>query len=439
MSQQTNDNNTQESILPEQPDTHRTWLGLRTFESLSYSNYRYLWSCNFLVNAADWLQILTVGWLMLRLTDGNALLTGTVVGIRTLPILFIGPWAGVLADRIDRRKLMAGTQAVLAVTAVIFAILVSASEISETGSTGPLKPWHLFLYVSATGVLHTIIRPLRHALVPNVVPRIAMPNAMALQATTRTATRLLGPALGGVLIEVFGGYSWNFYLEAAAYIGALIVIWPLQTPYRTKSTALESTMLQNMGEGLSYIWNHKVILYLIAIMMIPNLVFQPVVFILPIFVTAILGSSEGIGGMLLSVMGVGGVTASIIVATFGFKLGTGKTIIYAMIVGTASILLMAQVPILPVTIAMFLLMGFAQTHIRIGNPTLVQTLSPDELRGRISSFYQFDNGFTPLAVLLIGALAEFTNATFALTLVSSVSLVVSIATLIFARQIKQLD
>ena len=174
-------------------------------------------------------------------------------------------------------------------------------------------------------------------------------------------------------------------------------------------------------------------------MMIPNLVFQPVVFIRPSFVTAILGSSEGIGGMLLSVMGVGGVTASIIVATFGFKLGTGKTIIYAMIVGTASILLMAQVPILPVTIAMFLLMGFAQTHIRIGNPTLVQTLSPDELRGRISSFYQFDNGFTPLAVLLIGALAEFTNATFALTLVSSVSLVISIATLIFARQIKQLD
>lgn len=439
MSQQTNDNNIQEDTLPEQPDTHRTWLGIRTFESLSYSNYRYLWSCNFLVNAADWLQILTVGWLMLRLTDGNALLTGTVVGIRTLPILFIGPWAGVLADRIDRRKLMAGTQAILAITAVIFAILVSASEISETGSTGPLKPWHLFLYVSVTGVLHTIIRPLRHALVPNVVPRIAMPNAMALQATTRTATRLLGPALGGVLIEVFGGYSWNFYLEAAAYIGALIVIWPLRTPYRTKSTANESTMLQNMGEGLSYIWNHKVILYLIAIMMIPNLVFQPVVFILPIFVTAILGSSEGIGGMLLSVMGVGGVTASIIVATFGFKLGTGKTIIYAMIVGTASILLMAQVPILPVTIAMFLLMGFAQTHIRIGNPTLVQTLSPDELRGRISSFYQFDNGFTPLAVLLIGALAEFTNATLALTLVSSVSLVISIATLIFARQIKQLD
>ena len=194
-----------------------------------------------------------------------------------------------------------------------------------------------------------------------------------------------------------------------------------------------------MGEGLSYVWNHKVILYLIAIMMIPNLVFQPVVFILPIFVSDILGSSEGIGGLLLSVMGVGGVTASIIVATFGFKLGTGKTIIYAMILGTASILIMSQVPLLPVTIAMFLIMGFAQTHIRIGNPTLVQTLSPDELRGRISSFYQFDNGFTPLAVLLIGALAQFTNATFALTLVASVSLVISIATLIFARQIKQLD
>jgi MFS family permease len=439
LSQPTNENTAPRDTQPEEPDTHRTWLGLRTFEALSYRDYRYLWSCNFLVNAADWLQILTVGWLMLRLTDGNALLTGTVVGIRTLPILFIGPWAGVLADRIDRRKLMASTQGILALTAVLFAILVSVSEITETGSTGPLKPWHLFLYVAVTGVLHTIIRPLRHALVPNVVPRIAMPNAMALQATTRTATRLIGPALGGVLIEVFGGYNWNFYLESAAYIGALIAIWPLRTPYRTKSTANESTMLQNMGEGLSYIWNHKVILYLIAIMLIPNLVFQPVVFILPIFVSDILGSSEGIGGMLLSVMGVGGVTASIIVATFGFKLGTGKTIIYAMILGCASILVMAQVPLLPVTIAMFLIMGFAQTHIRIGDPTLVQTLSPDELRGRISSFYQFDNGFTPLAVLLIGALVQFTNATFALTLVSAASLIISIATLIFAKQIKKLD
>jgi len=439
LSQPTNENTTTQDTHVEEPDHHRTWLGLRTFESLAYSNYRYLWSCNFLVNAADWLQILTVGWLMLRLTDGNALLTGTVVGIRTLPILFIGPWAGVLADRIDRRKLMASTQAILAVTAVIFAVLVSTSDITETGTTGPLKPWHLFLYVAVTGMLHTIIRPLRHALVPNVVPRVAMPNAMALQATTRTATRLLGPALGGILIEVFGGYDWNFYLEAAAYIGALIVIWPLRTPYRTKSNAHESTMLQNMGQGLSYVWNHRVILYLIAIMMIPNLVFQPVVFILPIFVADILGSSEGIGGLLLSVMGVGGVTASIIVATFGFKLGTGKTIIYAMILGTASILVMSQVPLLPVTIAMFLIMGFSQTHIRIGNPTLVQTLSPDQLRGRISSFYQFDNGFTPLAVLLIGALAEFTDATFALTLVSLVSLIISIATLIFAKQIKQLD
>jgi predicted MFS family arabinose efflux permease len=334
---------------------------------------------------------------------------------------------------------MASTQGMLAVTAVTFAVLVSFSDGNDLGATGPLKPWHLFLYVSITGVLHTIIRPIRHALVPNVVPRIAIPNAMALQATTRTATRLLGPALGGILIEVFGGYNWNFYLEAACYVGALIMIWPLRTPYQTKSTARESTMLQNMGEGLSYVWNHKVILYLIAIMLIPNLVFQPVVFILPIFVSDILGSSEGIGGLLLSVMGVGGVTASIIVATFGFQLGTGKTIIYAMIVGTASILIMSQVAVLPVTIAMFLLMGFAQTHIRIGNPTLVQTLSPDELRGRISSFYQFDNGFTPLAVLIIGALAQFTDATFALTLVSSIGLIISIGTLIFARQIKQLD
>ncbi|GIS82427.1 MAG: hypothetical protein CM1200mP15_10590 [Dehalococcoidia bacterium] len=137
--------------------------------------------------------------------------------------------------------------------------------------------------------------------------------------TTRTATRLIGPALGGVLIEVFGGYNWNFYLESAAYIGALIASGPSH-PYEQSRPLMNQPCCRIWVKGLSYIWNHKVILYLIAIMLIPNLVFQPVVFILPIFVSDILGSSEGIGGCFFR-NGVGGVTASIIVGNLDLNWG----------------------------------------------------------------------------------------------------------------------
>lgn len=417
----------------------RRRYGIRTFESLSYLDYRYLWAGNFLINTADWLQVLTVGWLMLRLTDGNALLTGTVVGIRTLPVLIVGPWAGVLADRINRRKLMGVTQSCLAVVAVGFAVLVASSDVNAEPYVGPLQAWHLFGYVAVTGLLHSMVRPVRQALIPNVVPRSALPNAMALNATTRTGTRLLGPALGGVLIELLGGFNWNFFLEAAAYVGVAIIMFPMRTPYYTPSTARHSSPWSNMKEGLSYIWKARVILHLIAMSMIPNFVFQPLVFILPVFITDALGGSEGVGGLLLSVMGIGGVVATMVIASVGFRLGKGLTVILGLIVGSATILVIAQVPWLPVTVAMFLLLGFAQTHFRVGNSTLIQTLVPDDLRGRVTSVYQFDHGFTPLAVLLISLMVQFTDVVLTLTVISSLSLAIALGFLVSARQVRALE
>ena len=412
----------------------------RTFESLTYRNYQFLWAGNLLINTADWLQILTVGWLMLRMTGGNALLTGTVVGIRSLPILLLGPWAGVLADRVNRRYLIACTQIGLAASAIVFAILVASTDFSSGyTSDSTLKPWHLFAYVIITGILHTLMRPVRQALIPNVVPKSVLRNAMALNATTRTGTRLLGPALGGVLIELLGGFSWNFFIEAGSYSCVIVLMFLMRTPYQTKSTAREESIWNNMKEGLVYIWKNRVILHLIVMTIIPNFVFQPLVFIMPIFVTDALGRSEGMGGLLLSVMGVGGVISTLVIASVGFQLGTGRTVILSLVVGTTSILLMAQIPWIPFTIAMFLIMGFAQTQFRVGNSTLVQSLVPDELRGRVTSVYQFDNGFTPVAVLITSAMVEWIDVITTMTIISSISLCFSISILLFAKLVKQLE
>ena len=145
-------------------------MNIRAFESLKFPNFRLLWFGNLCVNSADWLQILTIGWLILEITNGDTVITGAVLALRTLPVFLIGPWAGVLADKFDRRSLIKLTQFVMAVLAVLFAVLVSMSDFTDTGVSGPLKPWHLFAYVGITGISVSIIRPVRQSLVANVVP-----------------------------------------------------------------------------------------------------------------------------------------------------------------------------------------------------------------------------------------------------------------------------
>ena len=257
---------------------------------------------------------------------------------------------------------MGVTQVCLALVAIGFAILVASTDLETDPYLGPLKIWHLFAYVAVTGTLHAMVRPVRQALTPNVVPRSSLPNAMALNATARTGTRLLGPALGGVLIEVMGGFDWNFFLEAGSYVGAAILMIPMRTPYQVASTARRASMWSNMKEGFAYIGKTRVIMHLIVMSFIPNFVFQPVIFLLPVFISGVLKGSEGTGGLLLSIMGVGGVVATLLIASVGFRFGKGLTMIIGLIVGSGSFLVMSQVPWLPVTIAMFLLLGFAQTH-----------------------------------------------------------------------------
>jgi len=112
-----------------------------------YKDFRYLWIGNFFTVGAQWIQILTVGWLVLQLTDGNAFLTGTAVGIRTSPVLLIGPWAGVLADRADRRKLVMVTPVYMAISSVIFALKVLTTNLDVQPVTGFLRWWHPFIYI----------------------------------------------------------------------------------------------------------------------------------------------------------------------------------------------------------------------------------------------------------------------------------------------------
>ena len=410
-------------------------MNIRAFESLKFPNFRLLWFGNLCVNSADWLQILTIGWLILEITNGDTVITGAVLALRTLPVFLIGPWAGVLADKFDRRSLIKLTQFMMAVLAVLFAVLVSMSDFTDTGVSGPLKPWHLFVYVGITGISVSVIRPVRQSLVANVVPLENLRNATALNALTRTSARLVAPAIGGMLIYLLG-FKWNFYIEAACYLGITISMLRMKTPYGNNPVPKNTSVLKDLYTGIEYISKNRALAQVITLSFVPTCIFQPLVFILPIYVASVLNEGPAVGGTLLAIMGLGGVATSFYLASKDFPLKKGLTVILALIMGCAAISALSLSNIIIVAYVMFLILGVCQTNIRVGTNTLIQEIVPDELRGRVTSIYNFDNGFTAISILMLGILFNYLEVGQALLYVAVFSGFIGILYLCFAKSLR---
>ena len=404
-----------------------------------YRDFRFVWAGNFVAIGAQWLQLFTIGWLVHHLTDGNALLTGTVVGIRTLPVLLIGPWAGVLGDRVDRRKLVMVTQSVMAVTATGFATLVILTDLDAEEITGPLQWWHPFVYMTVAGIAHTVIQPVRQAMVANTVPREAMASAFALNGMVYPSTRIIAPAIGALLVATLG-FKWNFFIEAVLYVGIVLLLIPVRLPYRAEQRGGgHGSAWASLVSGLQYVKNEKRILQLIVMSLIPNLLFQPVIFFLPVFTVDVLGRDIGAGGALAAAVGLGGVFAAVFVAGIGYGMRKGLAVFVGLITGCAFVLLFAQSQWLWVSFAMLTGLGFSQYVFRVANGTLIQTVVPDEYRSRVMSIYMLDHGITPLATMLIGLCIDLWNPSLIFTVMAGLSLFVAVVQAIFFRSTRQLE
>lgn len=410
-------------------------MNIQTFESLKYKDFRLLWFGNLCVNSADWLQILTVGWLVLEITDGNTVITGAVLALRTLPVFIIGPWAGVLADKFDRRSLIKLTQILMTLLAACFGALVSMSDLSNPGVSGPLKPWHMFVYVGITGVSVSIIRPVRQSLIANVVPLDKLRNATALNALTRTSSRLIAPAIGGILIYLLG-FKWNFYIEALCYLGITLSMMRMNTPYGNRPIRKKTSIFKELYSGVEYIARNRALAQVITLSFVPTCIFQPLVFILPIYVAQVLNEGPAVGGTLLGIMGLGGVSTSVYLASKDFPLNKGLMVILALIVGCIAISVLSLSSMLIIAYIMFFSLGICQTNIRVGTNTLIQEIVPDDLRGRVTSIYNFDNGFTAISILILGILFNYLQVGQALLYVAGITGFTGILYLLFAKSLR---
>ena len=404
--------------------------GLKTFSSLKNNrDYRYLFTGNLFANGAQWLQLVTIGWLALDVS-GSVFHSIMVVAVRALPTLLLRPWGGVLADRWDQHKLAMATQAGLAVSAFIFAALVAWGQVSSV--------WYIYAYTLVGGVAFTIMQPVRQALIANTVRPANMGNALALNAMTVTTMRLIGAAAGGVLIETVD-FQWNFFVEASLYIGMALLLIPMRTPYQAASAARHASPINNLVEGLSYILKSRVILRLMLLNFTRTAVFMPLLLLLPGYTSDALNAGAGIGTAMIVSMGIGGVVASLAISSWGFFTRKGLVCLITLISGSSAILSLGLAHWVWYAVPIMMVMGLSQTHFIVSNQTLVQTIVPDTLRGRVSSVWHYEQGLIPLFAGVIGVMAEGIGIASAMAWVGGVALALGLFFLLRFKEIRALD
>jgi len=400
----------------DRPARHR----FHTFASLRHADFRYLWSGTVMMSAGQWVQQVTLGWLIYDLT-GNSVLLGALNGLRALPFLVTGPMAGVAADRLDRRKLLIATQWVLTATAIFFGALVASPY---------LQVWHIFAFTLATGVAWTITEPVRMSLIPSAVPKEELANAVALNSGGFNMMKVIGPALGGAMIAWFGAAE-NFFLQGIAYTGVVLMIYRMNIPPQ-RAEAKHTSALANLKEGFAYVWSTPAVLALMTLAYIPRVFAVPYQTLMPVFQKDVLKvGPEGLG-MLMAAPGVGAVIAVLTIASMSHRIKRQGRFLIGCVIGLGTfITVFSQITWFPLALVTLVVVGMFQMFYLASTATMLQLIVPDELRGRVLSLYMLDRGFMPLGALFAGTSAHFLGAPTTVAIMGSI--VITLATLVAWR------
>ena len=390
-----------------------------TFVSLRHKDFLLLWISNLFNASAVWFQQITIPWLVWEISS-SPFLVGIAAGSRSIPFLVIGPMAGVLADRIDRRKMVLVVQSIMAVVVLSFAAAIHMGYV--VGTVGVV---YALVFSVITGVLHATIQPVRHAMVANTVPREDLWNAIALNSIAGNVARVVGPGLGGVLIAWLGP-ALNFYIEGVFYILMVLAMIPIALPFREAVTATRTSVFANLKQGFSYVVSEQLVLRLLLVACVSDILIGPIVHLMPVVADEVLGGDSRIYGFLVLATGVGGIIATISFASLGRSFMRGSVGLVALMFLACSAIVLGISTWLWVSLAAMFGLGFFRLVFKINNNTLVQTTIPDALRGRVMAIYNLDNGLTPLASMTLGLMAEFWRVNLVVLAVGVLSLALTI-------------
>lgn len=383
--------------------------GLKTFESFSHRDYTYFFFGALLSNIGTWTQTVALGWVVYQLTASSSSL-GIVNFLAGVPIFFLTLFAGSLADRMDRRKLLIIAQVILMVQALAFGVL---------NQTNHFTIGWIYGLSLAGGVVSAFMFPAWQAMVPDLVPRSSLLNAIALSSAQFNAARLVGPMVTAAIIAAFRaneqlGITMVFAVNAVSF---LFVIWALAV-IRPKQVVRERGATFNdggLGAGLHYARQHPhVAMHLVTAAML-TIFGMPFMTLLPAFAADTLGLGSTGYSALMGFNGGGALIGALIVASLPRSVKRERIIRYSLTAMAVGVLALSFVRSYTIAAALLVVLGavFLATVSSIN--TNLQTAVPNELRGRVMALFVLSfMGMMPFGSLAFGALGDAIGVTWAI-------------------------
>ena len=363
-----------------------------TLRALQYPDFRLFLGGQLISLVGTWMQNVAQAWLVYRLT-GSSVLLGAVSFASQIPIFLLSPLGGIVADRYNRHRVVMVTQT----AAMLLAFILAALTL-----TGSVRVWHVFVLSSLLGMVYAFDIPARQSFIVNLVEKPDLMNAIALNSSVFNATRVLGPMVAGILVASIGE-GWCFFANAASYLAVLLGL-SLMAKRDRERLRQPGSPWSHFLEGLRFVRHSSPIHSLLLLLAVMSATLMPCTVLMPIFADRILHGGPRALGALMGAAGIGAVTGSLLLASRKTLKGLPRWIAVAGLglgialaaFSTSRTYWLSLVLLLPVGFSMMIQMGAATT--------LIQSMAPDRMRGRVMSIYcMMFMGAAPFGALLSGA------------------------------------
>ena len=410
------------ATLPPSNTQTRGWR--QTFSSLNNRAYLFLWLGMMAMMGGMQMQMLARGYLVYDIT-GSASLLGFVSAGMAIPMLFLAPFGGVIADRVERKRLIQGGQFIVA----IFALIIGTAIFTDR-----IEWYHLLIVSILQGTVWTFMMPARQAIIPQIVGPERIGNAMALNAAGMSAMTLIAPAVAGGLYALAGPANVYFIISGLSIL-SVIVTTLVPKPERSAAPSQKRNMFADIGAGLVYIKGNSMVLVLLVMGLATTLLASPFRMLLPVFVVDIYHRGPDSMGLLVAIMGGGSLVGSLAIAALG-NWRRGMLLIVGSFISGAALLLIAAFPLYYAGAAIMVLVGLGDAGRRTINMGLIMEVVEDQYRGRVMSVFMMNFGLMPLGVLPAGMIADLLGGQMAIGLLGILLILVTLVVLLTQRGLR---
>ncbi|HEX3437615.1 MAG TPA: MFS transporter [Pseudacidobacterium sp.] len=391
-------NDTQDKIEPEKPASSRDYS--HAWRALRHRNFRLFFGGQSISLIGTWMTRIATAWLVYRLTK-SALLLGTVSFAGQIPTFLLAPFAGVLVDRMSRRKVLVWTQAAAMVQSLLLAVLTLTHVINI----------HEVLALSAfQGFINAFDMPGRQSfMVQMIEDRGDLSNAIAINSSMVNLARLVGPALAGLVIAATNE-GWCFLIDGISYIAVIASLLMMRVSVAAV-TRKTTSMMEQLKEGWTYVSSFMPIRTILLLFALLSLMGMPFVVLMPVFAAQVLHGGPHTLGFLMGALGVGALISALSLVIRKSVRGLTKMIPIAAATFGVGLIAFGFSNFQWLSLVLMLVTGFGMMQGMTASNTIIQTLVPEEMRGRVMSYYTIAFvGMAPFGSLLAGALAHAIGA-----------------------------